>query len=62
MPNTKQPKPPGRPPVPAPLKREQCNFRLSRWLREWLESQPDGNGELIEAALIAQYKLKPPKV
>lgn len=50
----------GRKPTPAPLKREQCNFRLPRWLIDWLDEQPDGNGEVIEAALIKAHKLKPP--
>lgn len=59
---TKQPAKRGRPETPAHLKREQCNFRLSRWVRDWLVAQPDDAGPLIEAALIERHKLKPPKV
>lgn len=52
---------PGRPETPPHLKREQCNFRLAAWVRDWLVSQPDDAGPLIEAALIERHKLKPPK-
>ena len=52
----------GRPETPAHLKREQCNFRLSAWVRDWLVAQPEDAGPLIEAALIERHKLKPPKV
>ena len=52
----------GRPQTPAHLKREQCNFRLSRWVRDWLVAQPDDAGPLIEAALIERHKLKPTEV
>mgnify|MGYP006921293558 CR=1 FL=1 len=52
----------GRKPTPAHLKREQCNFRLAAWVRDWLVAQPDDAGPLIEAALIDRHKLKPPKV
>ena len=51
----------GRPATPDHLKREQCNFRLPRWLIDWLEAQAEGKGETIEAALIKAHKLKPPK-
>lgn len=51
----------GRKPTPAPLKRVDCNTRQPQWLVDWMESQPEGKGALIEAALIRAYKLKPPK-
>ena len=57
---TAEPPKRGRKPTPAPIKREQCNFRLPRWLIDWLDTQPESNGEVIEAALIRAHKLKPP--
>lgn len=51
----------GRPETPAHLKRDQCNFRLPRWLIGWLGAQPNGKGKTIESALVRAYKLKPPK-
>lgn len=58
--DTTEPPKRGRKPTPAPLRREQCNFRLPQWLIEWVDAQPEGRGEVIEAALIKAHKLKPP--
>lgn len=43
------------------LRRETINARLPAWLRDWLESQPESGGVLIERALIKAHKLKAPK-
>ncbi len=43
---------------PALIKK-QISLRISPYLKEWLDAQDKSNIELIETALIKQYKIKP---
>ena len=36
------------------------NFRLPRWIVDWIKSQERSGGRVIEEALVKHYKLKPP--
>ena len=47
--------------IPAHLKRVKLNeFRLPQWIVEWIKSQDNSGGRIIEEALIKYYKLKQP--
>jgi hypothetical protein len=35
-------------------------FRIQQWMIDWLQTQPESGGRLIEAALVAHYGLEPP--
>lgn len=50
----------GRKPTPAHLARVRTKARIPQWMQDWLDSQTASDGELIEAALIKAYDLKPP--
>lgn len=53
----------GRPAAPAHLRRVRCgDITLPPWLKAWLKENKDGRpmGELIEAALVGWYGIKPP--
>jgi len=47
----------GRPPGKT---RRRITFRLSIWLVDWLKRQEGSQSVIIEKALVAYYKLKPP--
>lgn len=50
----------GRKPLPECLQRIKLNdFRLPRWIVQWLKSQEESGSHLIERAVINQYKLTP---
>ena len=51
----------GRPPAPPALRRVNVPVRLPAWLVEWMAAQPDTPAALIEAALLKEHKLKPPR-
>ena len=52
----------GRPLSPVLLKKRAISIRLSEWLLQWMDDQPDTNRAiLIEEALQKVHKLKPPK-
>ena len=47
--------------MPAHLKRVNLNdFRLPQWIVDWLKSQPESGGRLMEKAIVKYYKLKRP--
>jgi hypothetical protein len=50
----------GRKPTAAHLVRVRTKARIPQWLQDWLDEQPESDGDLIEAALIKAHKLKPP--
>ena len=52
---------PGRKPTPPHLVRVRTKARLPQWMQDWLDAQEQSDGELIEAALIKAYGLKPPR-
>ena len=52
----------GRKPSPPDLKKIPVGLKLPRWLVEWMRAQPESMPKLIEEALIARHKLKPPEV
>jgi hypothetical protein len=46
---------------PEHLRRVNLNdFRLPRWIVDWLKSQPGSGGRLMEEAIVKYYKLKRP--
>jgi hypothetical protein len=51
----------GRPPAPPGLRRVNVPLRLPAWLVEWIDAQPETRTELIEAALLKAYNLRPPR-
>ena len=57
----------GRPPAPPQLQRVNVPLRLPRWMAEWIAEQcAEGPPyktatQLIEAAMVKAYKLRPPK-
>ncbi len=53
----------GRPPAAPHLQRVNVPLRLPRWLVEKLDAEFPfhSRAEVIEAALLQAYKLKPPK-
>lgn len=57
----------GRPPAPPQLQRVNVPLRLPRWMAEWIAEQCDEGPpyktatQLIEAAMVKAYKLRPPK-
>lgn len=51
----------GRPEVSEPMRRVLVTARLPRWLTEWIASQPESAGSVIESALLKAHKLRPPK-
>jgi len=51
----------GRPPAPPGLRRVNVPLRLPEWLVRWMAEQPGTPAELIEAALLARHKLRPPR-
>lgn len=61
MSDEKKPAQRGRPEVPELLRRELVTMRLPRWLADWLSSQPDSAGAVVESALVSRHKLKAPK-
>ena len=49
----------GRPPVPPHLKRvKMTGVRIQQWILDWLMSQPESKGQLIEKLLIDKYGLE----
>ena len=41
------------------LKRVNLNdFRLPRWIVDWIKSQPESGGRVMEEAIVEYYKLK----
>lgn len=61
MPTEATPKRPrGRPETPEALKRVDVPLRLPAWLRDAVRDR-GAPPEVIEAALVGWYKLKPPK-
>jgi hypothetical protein len=51
----------GRKPLPEYLQRIKLNdFRLPRWIVQWLKSQPESGSHLIEKAVIEKYNLTRP--
>jgi hypothetical protein len=48
----------GRKPVLPELKKEAKGIRLSAWVWEWLDSQEQSRGKLIEDALIKVHNIK----
>jgi len=44
------------------LKKIPVGLKLPRWLVEWMRAKPESMPKLIEEALIARHKLKPPEV
>lgn len=57
----------GRPPAPLHMQRVNVPLRLPRWMAEWIAKQcTEGPPyktatQLIEAAMVKAYKLRPPK-
>ncbi len=51
----------GRPPIAPELKKIPSTVKLSRWVTEWLNEQPEAKAVLIERAVIKAYKLNPPR-
>lgn len=57
----------GRPPAPPGLRRVNVPLRLPRWMAEWIAEQcAEGppyktSTQLIEAAMVKAYRLRPPK-
>ncbi len=51
----------GRPPVDPQLKKVTNSIKIPQWLTDWLNEQEETKVELIEKALMKQYKLKSPK-
>ena len=51
----------GRPPAPPGLRRVNVPLRLPEWLVQWMFEQPGTPADLIEAALLARHKLRPPR-
>ena len=50
---------PGRPKVPAHLKRNKMTgIRIQQWMIDWLISQPGSSGQMVEKALIEKYGIK----
>ena len=43
------------------LRRVNVPLRLPEWLVQWIAEQPGTPAELIEAALLARHKLRPPR-
>ncbi len=54
--------PHGAPKKPAPFKKVPCCIKMQEWLVDWTGSQDESRAVLIEEALIAHYKLKPPEI
>lgn len=52
----------GRPPVDPALRKDPLSVKLPRWLIDWTGDQDTSRAVLIETALVATYKLKPPAV
>ena len=47
--------------MPPHLKRINLNdFRLPKWIVDWLKAQPESGGRLMEEAIVKYYKLKQP--
>jgi len=51
----------GRPPARPGLRRVNVPVRLPQWLVDWMAAQPNTPAGLIEAALLARHKLRPPR-
>ena len=51
----------GRPPADPLLKKVPTGYKLPQWLKGWLGEQEEPAAVLIEQALVAKHKLKPPK-
>lgn len=47
--------------IPEDEKRHRYQVRLPQHVIQWLRSQPESSGRLIERALIMTYDLKEPK-
>lgn len=64
---TQAPRNGGRPPAEPHLRRVNVPVRLPRWMAEWIAEQcAEGPPyktatQLIEAAMVKAYKLRPPK-
>jgi len=51
----------GRKPVPEHLKRNKMTgVRIQQWLLDWLMSQPESSGKIIERVLVERYDLDNP--
>lgn len=48
----------GRKKLPPDEKKQMISLTLSPWLLDWMSKQPLNRSQLIEAALVAQYKIK----
>ena len=47
--------------MPEHLRRVNLNdFRLPKWIVDWLKAQPESGGRLMEEAIVKYYKLKQP--
>lgn len=51
----------GRPKVNPIFKKTRASVGFKPWLLSWLDDQSESRTEIIETALIAQYKLKIPE-
>ena len=51
----------GRKPSPPELKKIPVGYKLPRWIVDWLRAQDEPAAQLIEEALKARHKLKPPE-
>ena len=51
----------GRPPAPPGQRRVNVPLRLPEWLVAWMAEQAETPADLIEAALLKAYKLRPPR-
>ena len=53
----------GRKAAPPLLKKTARSVKIPEWMWQWMDDQPDTNrAKLIEEALTAKHKLKPPKI
>lgn len=59
--STQNPRGAGRKPSKLELKKIPVGVKLPRWLVEWMRDQPESQAKLIEEALKARHKLKPPE-
>ena len=50
----------GRKASPPELKKIPVGVKLPRWIVEWMRARPESQAVLIEEALKARHKLKPP--
>lgn len=51
----------GRKPQRPELKKKQITFKLSQWMLDWLDEQPEAKVYLVEKALVEHFDLKAPE-